>query len=550
MIAGIMRSFVRSTSSARKPNRQRRSALALLQLATAAQLLCVPMAPSLLHARAQAQDLTTKRPTISARPVRLDWRKIEWSPVVYDRYGLKGGGSLTVYPAQGNQKFQLDIVFTTGVYAQKESERPELGAYVDLLLEGGTRSQTFEQIQRTVAQSGLSLQTTLTSAGHVRISAGGLLDDFDRALELVKGILTEPAFRAEALETWKREQKAAFEGRLDASSLREQYQILEPLLAGLVLGPDHYFTTFLKRGTPSRTAQIKRDDVAALHKKVINAANLTALLSGGATAAHVEKTRALLEKLPTATPVVPQWLPGRRSLGSQEKADVLVVLKPDMPQSSVYGRVSLAAAGELNAEEEVQLAVLREVFSSSTGVVGEDRFSAAMRKESGLSYSPYSYVDPAFVYPNTNVAGWTFVFQTPVEKTSEGLGLAHKTWETFRTKGITAEEFEDTRTILMNQMLATERTHFERAERLLGDLLKGDLPNATPEETALQMLEGMRSPAEANGLLKRLTSQGTMRLAYTIMGGVKDSEIKALRKLPFVQKVTVVPFEKAIADLK
>lgn len=550
MMAGIMRAFMRSTSSSRRAVHPNSPAEAMPRLATAAHLVCLLFAPGVLQANAQAQDLTTKRPNISARPVRLDWRKINWRPVVYDRFGLTGGGSFTVYPAAGNQKFQLDVVFTTGVYAQTESERPELGAYVDLLLEGGTRSQTFEQIQRTIALNGLRLQTTLTSAGHVRISAGGLLDDFDRALDLVKGILTEPEFRADALETWKREQITAFERRLDASSLREQYQILEPLLAGLVLGPDHYFTTFLTRGKPSRITRIKRDDVVELHKKVINAANLTALLSGGASPAQIEQTRELFEKLPSATPAVPQWLPGRRSLSAQESAEVLVVQKQDMPQSSVYGRVSLAAAGELNAQEEVQLAVLREVFSSSTGVVGEDRFSAAMRKESGLSYSPYSYVDPTFVHPNTNLAGWTFVFQTPAEKTAEGLGLAHKTWENFRRNGISAEEFEDTRTILMNQMLATERTHFERAERLLSELLKGDLPKTTPEETALQMLEGMTSPADANRLLQRLTAQGTMRLAYTIMGGVQESDIKALRKLPFVKKVTVLPFEQVIEELK
>jgi predicted Zn-dependent peptidase len=547
----IISKRTRATAAAETPLKtQPILVTSVLRWALAALLASVTFnAPPIWVETADAQDLTTKRPAIAARPVRLDWRNIQWSPLIFDRFGLKSGGALTVYPSIGNQKFQLDLVFTTGVYVQSESERPELGAYVDLLLQGGTRSQTFEQIQRVLAANGLQLQTSLTSAGHVRMSTGGLLEDFDRALGLVSELLQEPAFRPEAFETWKREQKATFEGRLDASSLREQYQILEPLLVSLVLGPEHYFATYLQRNNPSRIAKISRDSVTALHKRVINSANLTALLSGGVSDQQIEKTRELLEKLPASTPAVPKWLPGRRTQPAQEKADVLIVQKPDMPQSSIYGRVSLASAGELNPQEEVQLGILREVFSSSTGVVGEDRFSAAMRKDSGLSYSPYSYVDPGFIYPNTNVAGWTFVFQTPVDKTAEGLDLAYKTWETFRSKGISAEEFESTRIILMNQMLATERTHFERAERLLADILKDRIPTTTPEETALQMLEGMNSHVEVNELLQRLTAKGTMRLAYTIMGGVDDKQITALRKMPFVQKVTVLPFDKVIADL-
>jgi predicted Zn-dependent peptidase len=500
---------------------------------------------------AESQELTTARPALPTEPVPLDWRKVPWPAIDYERLPLKGGGGLYVVRSPEARKFSLSVIFPGGVYSSEQKLRPTLGAYVDLLLEGGTQLRTFEALQQFVQENGINLRTNVASDGAVTVSMDGLTGDYDKAVKLLAEILKRPAFRKDAFDTWKRNKKAEFERLLDAKSTREQYRLLEPFMIRSLLGSEHYFATFLERSRPKTIDAIRLEDVAAFHSKIVTQRGVLAMIAGGVKAGQIQAAQALLSSLPKGDPsaAIFSWLPDRSAVPASAKVSVTVINKPDMPQSSVVGRIHMTDTGELNTLEQAELAIAKDVFSSASGVVGEDRFSGALRKRSGLSYSAGAQFDSNAISPNTNESSWNMIFQTPADKTAEGITLAWETWTQFRSKGITNDEFRKTRTVLMNKMLSGENPVLQKAAMLLSMLAEGKVPSTTPDEDTLARLEAVPSSKGVNELLLRLTASPRTRAAFALIGGISDAEAAAIRKLRFVDKVTVVPFDQLKKDL-
>lgn len=502
---------------------------------------------------AEAQDgLNTKRPAIAGKPVPLDWRKVQWTPINYARMGIAGGGSLYTVVDNESRKFRLSIVFPTGVYSLPQAQRPTLGALADMLLEGGTKKRSYEALDQFLSENGITMQASITGEGSLAFVLEGLAADFEPALATASEILREPGFRDAAFETWKRNQIAEFESLLDAKSTRDQFRILEPSLIKAVLGPDHYFATFLERTKPSTINAIKLDDVRNLYAKVFTRTGVTAMVAGGVNPKQAEAIRSLVGSLPAGDPGtrVIKWLPARSKVPARKKVSVIVINKPDMPQSSIAARVFLSDVGELNPLETAELVLARDVYSSTSGVVGEDRFSGALRKRSGLSYSAHSNFDANALRPNTNEGAWSMMFQTPADKTADGIELAWNTWQEFISNGITEDEFTTTRTILMNKMLSSENPVLEKSASILAAALRGDVPSATPDEDVLAALEQLRGHTEVNNLIKQLTAADRTRAAFALIGGLSDKQIEQIRKLKFVENVEVISYDALKQTLK
>ena len=499
----------------------------------------------------QAQDLSTERPTLPAKAVLLDWRKVPWPPLSYERVPLGGGAGLYVVRSDETLKFRMTLIFAHGVYSLEQKQRPTLGAFVDLLVEGGTKDRSFEALQQLTQENGLSLRNQVSGTGAVVVTLEGLSKDYDMGLTILRDVLLAPAFRPSAFETWQRNKTAEFQGLMDAKSIGDQMRLIEPFVVRQLFGPNHYFATFLERSRPTTLAQIKLDEVRALQSQILNKRGLLAMLAGRLTPKQIKAAGQLIERLPQgkAGSGLVRWLPDRGLLPPSEKATITVLQKPDMPQSTMLGRVHMRDVGTLNPLEETALAIARDVFSSSAGVVGEDRFSAALRKRSGLSYSAHAAFDANTTAPNTGTATWNMVFQTPEDRTAEGINLAWQTWQEFRTKGIQQDEFERSRIVLMNQMLSSENPILQKAAQMLQQLAVDRVPSTTPDESTLARLEAMQSAAEVNAVLQRMTHPSRTRVTFAVIGGASEATIKALRKLPFVEKVDVVAYDALKKDL-
>jgi hypothetical protein len=120
--------------------------------------------------------------------------------------------------------------------------------------------------------------------------------------------------------------------------------------------------------------------------------------------------------------------------------------------------------------EEIEYDLLEDVFSSSGGIVGNDRFSKALRADSGISYSPHASFHHHLLHPNTNISSFFMSFQTPNNRLVEGIQLAEKTWNHFRKNGITQDELEFTKISSMNRLLGVELTIFDKSNILQNEI--------------------------------------------------------------------------------
>lgn len=501
------------------------------------------------HASAiDSEPLASTRPVTPSKPVALPWRDIRWPSLDYARHPIPGGGALYALAGQGGRKFRLEAVFEIGAYTLPQAQRPLLTAAMDLILLGGAGSRSFEEIQKYVNERGLQIDTRLTTIGYLRISVSGLAEDFKFGLGILEDMLLRPRFDRDALELWKQEQVDTFNALLDGGSAGKQARFIEQESARLMFGPDHYYAQVLKRQSTRTINAIQNSQVIDVANKLINRAGLTLVLAGTYSEADRQALLALGRRVPRKEPVVFSWMPERPAV-SPGKLRVAVIRKADMTQCNVSLRWYFPNAGRMNELERTRFSILREVFSSTGGVVGNDRFSKALRADTGLSYSPRADFDNEALEPNTNVAMWRMNFQSANERVGDAVVLARKTWDDFASKGISAAELDRARVARMNALMAQEPTVFDKADMFLDDVLSRVVPNALGLENALLRLERETAPAAVNEALLRLVRGGAVG-SLVIMGNPPKAQMEKILALPGVEFVRDVPFDDVVRDLQ
>lgn len=504
--------------------------------------------PGFAQSTGSSGALANQRPAVMSKPVPLNWRSITWPSLNYNRFAVDGGAALYSIFAETGKKIRLDLLFESGVYSIPRTLRTNLSATVDMFLQGGAGSRNYEELQKYLVDNGIQVSTSTTSVGQFLISIEALSPDFPLAMATLEDMMLRPRFDRDALEIWKMEQFDSFQGLLDGGNARKQTRFIEQEAMRLTFGPEHYFSQSLARNSKPELDKVSQEKIRQIAGQLINRAGLNAVLSGNINTKHEQTVLQLLRKLPRLTPVTYSWLPERLKRTENNKLRMTIIRKPDLSQATLTLRYYLPNIGKLNRVERTRMTILREVFSSSGGVIGNDRFSKAMRSDSGISYGPYASFDPEAIEPNTNVGVWRMNFQSPNERLIEAVKLATKTWQTFANRGITQEELDNARTSRINTTLATEQTVFDKVDEFLDDLQARALPNSLGIESALVRLEQEKNLAAVNDLLFSQIKAGTTPV-LVMMGYPNDATIKELRALENVEVSKVVDFEDLVKEL-
>lgn len=496
-----------------------------------------------------AQDkLTSQRPTVQSKPIPLDWRSVKWPSIDYSRTPIEGGAALYTLPSASARRFRVQIVLPVGIYNTPQPLRPALGAAVDLVLQGGAGKMSFDALQNAMLEQGLNAWTDLQGT-YFTIGIEGLSGDFSKALSFLRDITLHPRFDKEALTYWKQQKIDEFQSIMDASSMSKQYQFIIQESIRLMLGNDHYFATNLKRRSQKTIEAISYDDVKSIYARALNRAGALVMLSGTYSKKDEAAVASLIKSFPRHEPLVTTWLPGRGTVPATSKIRVAFIQKSDMPQATIRFSYLYPNVGTLNDLEKVDIRIPEEVYSASAGVVGTDRFSKAMRADTGISYSPHANFEDNYVEPNTNVAFWTMDFTAQRERIGEGIQVAKKTWEHFCKEGINADELERARTSKMNALLAQEETTFDKANFLLRRLLENKIPEDMPIETELTRLEKVTDLGEVNAVLKQVVNSAAVP-ALVVMGNTSEDVIATTKNDPAFDVVKIEQFADLVKELQ
>jgi predicted Zn-dependent peptidase len=521
-----------------------------LQRCSAAILctLSVSLPAPFAQAQSGAGALTNERPAVQSKPVPLNWRSINWPSLNFNRTAVDGGAALYSIFGETGKKIRLDLLFETGVYSLPRHMRTNLSATVDMFLQGGAGARNYEELQKFLADNGIQVTTSVSSVGQFHIAVEMLSPDFSLAMSALEDMLLRPRFDRDALEIWKMEQGDAFQALLDGGNSRKQGRFIEQEAMRLAFGSDHYFAQALARTSKPELEKVTAEKMRQIAGLLVNRAGLNVVLSGNINAKQEQSVLQLIRKIPRLTPVTYSWLPERVRTTGSNKLRMTIIRKPDLSQATLTLRYYLPAIGKLNRIERTRMTILREVFSASGGVIGNDRFSKAMRSDSGLSYGPYASFDPEAIEPNTNTGAWRMNFQSPNERIVEAVKLATKTWETFSSKGITQDELDNARISRINTTLATEQTVFDKVEDFIDDLQAKVLPNPLGLESALVRLEQEKDLAIINNLMFSQVNAGTVPV-LVMMGYPSEAAVKELRSIPGIEITKEVNFEDLVKEL-
>lgn len=486
--------------------------------------------------QATAQELQSTRPVIYSKPVELDWSTMSWPSINYMRTAIDGGAAIYTLESDATLKFKINIVLPGGVYTFPKEDRPAFGAMGDLLLLGGSGKYSFDEIENYVSEHGINLTTNILANGQIILSADALSQDFPKVLELLRGVLLQPRFEANSFTLWQQKVNDNFKNLLDFNTFEKQYRLIDQQANSILFGKDHYLATTFTRSAPKTIKQVTLEKVKDIYKKSLSRNGLNVFLSGSYSQNDFEKLKKLVGDLPSLNPRIRIWLPEKEIADEKNSSAIrtVIIRKPDMTQCSISLRYYFPKTGELNSIELAQYDILEEIFSSTGGIVGNDRFSKALRSESGISYSARAQFNDAALYPNTNFGVFNLMFQSPNERLPEAIKLATNTWNDFIQKGISQDELDDKRTAMINRMLASELTVFNKSDGIMSQILKGNLPSVNPIEYNLASLDKQKNVKDLNKVLKNLNKE-TIYPVLVIMGNPSSEQINQLKKIKGIE---------------
>jgi len=476
--------------------------------------------------------------------VELDWRTVPIPSISYNRIASNGGGAIYTLQSQDSLKFRVQVVFSESIFALPESDITAMSALSDMIILGGFGKKDYAQIEKELTQNGIFLTSSINSMGQLTITCEALTEDFVRVMRILNNLILRPKFDEKALKIWKQQAKNSFSQFTNANTLGVQMQFISAEAAKLAFGKDHYLATTIKRHSPRNIDAIKLQQIKNLYDTIKNRNGLNLFLVGSYPKNAINNVNQLITRIPSKDIAINKWLPGRLTKYSS-KTKVALIRKKDMTQSQISLRYYYPYMGELNSIEKAQIKIASEVFSSTVGVIGNDRFSKAMRADSGLSYSPRAFFIPDVIDPNTNVSAFMMNFQSPNDKVYDAVILAQKTWQQFTEKGISKEELSMSRSSVMNSLLGNELTVYDKSNFIFSKILQGKVPSVNPIQESLESLELQKNASSINQFIKDkldFRSSGVL----IIMGNPSKDVIKKLRSISSLDFIEVTDINSLI----
>jgi zinc protease len=339
--------------------------------------------PLLLASIVGPADVAAAEATLPlpARPEAIEFEPLSFEPpqAASFRHLLSDGTVVYLAPSHEFPLIKLSLTFKGGS-SLDPADLPGLATMTARLVrEGGTsakRPTEFdEELDFLATEVSVSATDTFTTA-----TLNSLTSTFAESLGLFLGMLREPAFDADRLETVKARQLAQLSQRNDdaASILAREWK-------RLAFGADHFEAA---EPTSASVAALSRERLVEMHRRIFHPGNLIVAVSGDfderEMLANLEQALAGWQRgeiAPSPTPPTAELTPG------------LYHVPKDIPQGKVVlGRRSIRR----DDPDAIPLLVLNEILGAGGFT---SRLMQKVRSNEGLAYSVRSSLQPRVDYP-------------------------------------------------------------------------------------------------------------------------------------------------------
>ncbi|MBW3622985.1 MAG: insulinase family protein [Armatimonadetes bacterium] len=312
-----------------------------------------------------------------------------------------------------------------GIYVPPE--KAGLGGLTGTVMRtGGTEELTGDEIDRRLEFVGARVETSI-GAEYGTASGTSLIKDSDLVIEILNGILRNPAFREEKLELARGQVLEALRRQNDdpnAISAREFSRLVYGRESPYALVP-----------TVRTVRNVKREDLREFHRRFYHPNNTILAVSGDFKS---EEMLARLRKAFGSWERKPVEFPKLDPVREVEKRQVYVVTR-DLPQTVVrMGHLGMRR----HSPDEPAVSVLNEIFG---GGGFSSRLMREVRSNRGLAYSV-----GAIIRSGPDRGLYLAAAQTKTESASETAELIADLMEEIRSKPVTAEEVNLAKESILN----------------------------------------------------------------------------------------------------
>ncbi|MFN3413691.1 MAG: M16 family metallopeptidase [Thermoanaerobaculum sp.] len=327
---------------------------------------------------------------IPARPEMLSFPPLAFVVPRAESFKVSLPGNVPAYVAEDKllPLVTVQISFRGGRFLEEKGKEGTAELLGTVWRTGGAGGLSPQELDETLDFLAAQLSTSVSGTSS-SVTLNLLAKDLDRGLQLLFDVLVRPRFDEARLAKAKEDLIAELKRRNDDAADIESREWQR-----LIYGEDFWLC---RLPTKNSVEAITREDLFALHRRIVNPANCVVAVAGDVDRqAVVRKLKAYFEQWkvkPQPVPPVPQ--PTHRP-----KPGVYLVHKADVNQ----GRVSI---GHLGAKRP-----LPEEFAITVAndILGGGGFTAWMmsriRSDEGLAYGAYSSYSILDAYPGTFRAGF------------------------------------------------------------------------------------------------------------------------------------------------
>lgn len=327
---------------------------------------------------------------IPARPEMLTFPPLVFEVPRAENFKVSLPGNVPGYVAEDKllPLVTVQVSFRGGRFLEEKGKEGTAQLLSTVWRTGGAGTLSPQELDETLdflaAQLNTSVGGTTTT-----VSVNLLAKDLDRGLQLLFDVLLRPRFDEARLAKAKEDLIAELKRRNDDAADIESREWQR-----LIYGDDYWLC---RLPTKASVEAITRDDLLALHRRIVNPANCVVAVAGDVdTQVVVRKLRAFFE----GWKVKPQPVPPVPQPSHKPKPGVYLVHKADVNQ----GRVSIGHLGARRPlPEEFAITVANDIL-------GGGGFTAWMmsriRSDEGLAYGAYSSYGILDGYPGTFRAGF------------------------------------------------------------------------------------------------------------------------------------------------
>ncbi|MFL6843262.1 MAG: M16 family metallopeptidase [Allosphingosinicella sp.] len=322
------------------------------------------------------------------------------------------------------------------------------------LLDEGTATRNSIQIAEQQERLGATIGAG-SSMDRTTVNLSALTPNLAPSLDLLADIVRNPAFEPAEVERLRGQQLARI-----AQEMTQPQSLAQRTLPGALFGPNHpYGIPFTGTGDPKAVEKVSRDDLVAFHDAWIRPDNAKIFVVSDRPLAEVQP---LIERAfgDWAAPATPKGTKNLAAATPAPKARILLVDRPQSPQSVIMGGLLLPYTG---AQPIEPLIVGNDVLGGSF----LSRLNMDLRETKGWSYGVSGRI-------NRLLGTVPYIVSAPVQANQTGPSLAalQADMREFLTqKGITSEERERT----INNRIRNLAGNFETSEDVLSGLETIDL---------------------------------------------------------------------------